>query len=224
MLKKLTFVLIALAFAASASAGTLTKDGLVIPGTGENVTIGDRIGLINDGSFENGICDDGSSDWTCTSNTTCFWILDPIPVIGYPAYDGVQIAWLGGFCGTPNSNTFCQSIFVDGMYLDFYWMGHDGSDGVGGGYMYVSFDGNVAFDHVFVSPDDHTFGSWNSASSFWGQIDVSAFCGATHELCLGWIAPADGTNDNFFMDYVTLEEPCGTATSETTFSNVKSLY
>ena len=72
MLKKLTFVLIALAFASVAAAGTLTKDGLVLPGTGENVTIGDRLGLINDGSFENGICDDASSDWTCYSSTACF--------------------------------------------------------------------------------------------------------------------------------------------------------
>ncbi len=221
MLKKLTFVLIALAFAASATAGTLTKDGLVLPGTGENVTIGDRLGLVNDGSFEDGICDDASSAWTCYTSTSCFWILDPIAVWGYPAYDGINVAWLGGYCGDANENSFCQSIFFDGMYLDWYWMGYVST---GCGYMYVTVDGNVVFDHV-MDLSEHTFGTWNTASSFWGQIDVSAYCMTTAELCLGWLYCDIATNDNMLVDYVTLDTACeGTATEETTFSSVKSLY
>ncbi len=219
MLKKLTFVLIALAFAASATAGTLTKDGLVLPGTGDNVTVGDRLGLVNDGSFEFGECDAGSA-WTCYTSTTCAWILDPIAVWGYPAYDGVFVAWLGGFCGDANENSFCQSIFFDGMYLDWYWMGYVNN---GCGYMYVTVDGNIVFDHV-MDLSEHTYGSWNTASSFWGQIDVGAYCGTTAELCLGWLYCDIGTNDNMLVDYVTLDTSCGTATEETTFSNVKSLY
>ena len=219
MLKKLTFVLIALAFAAVASAGTLTKDGLVIPGTGETVTIGDRTGLINDGSFEFGECDAGSA-WTCYTSTTCSWILDPTAVWGYPAYDGVLCAWLGGYCGDPNENSFCQSIFFDGMYLDWYWMGYVN---YGGNEMYVSVDGNVVFSH-FMDMSEHTYGSWNTASSFWGQIDVSAYCGTTAELCLGWHWIVPDGNDNMLVDWVTLDESCGTAAQETSFSNVKSLY
>jgi hypothetical protein len=172
-----------------------------------NTHNGDRIGLINDGSFENGICDDGSSDWTCTSSSACFWIIDPTGVWGFPAYDGVQVAWLGGYCGEPNQNSFCQDIFFDASYLDWWWMGHDAGDALGGSTMYVEIGGNLVFSYIFQSPGDHTYGTWNTASDWIVPpvgLDVSAYYGSTHELCFGWILPGDGTNDNMLIDYVTL--------------------
>jgi hypothetical protein len=175
---------------------------------------------VNDGSFEDGICDDESSAWTCYTSTTCFWIVDPTPVWGYPAYDGINVAWLGGFCGDANENSFCQSIYIDGGLLDFYWMGYVS---YGCGYMYITVDGNIVFDHT-MDLSEHTYGSWNTASSFWGDISVAAYCGTTAELCFGWLYCDIATNDNMLLDYVTLDGDCGTATGETTFSNVKSLY
>ncbi len=171
-----------------------------------NTHNGDRIGLINDGSFENGICDDGSSDWTCTSSTICYWIIDPSSIWGYPAYDGNQVAWLGGFCGEPSQNSFCQDIYFDAAHLDWWWMGHDGGDAMGGSTMYVEIAGNLVLSYTF-QPSDHTLGTWNTASDWIVPpvgLDVSSYYGGTHELCFGWIVPGDGTNDNMLIDYITL--------------------
>ncbi len=123
---------------------SLTADGyLAQPGSVDAPAAnGDRVGLINDGSFEFGECENGSA-WTCTTNTDCSWIINPSGLWGYPAYDGILCAWLGGFCGSEfNLNTFCQEILFDGMYLDWYWMGYNS------GHFTLSIDGVQVFGWV----------------------------------------------------------------------------
>ncbi|MDP6419062.1 MAG: hypothetical protein QF492_08015 [Candidatus Krumholzibacteria bacterium] len=212
MLKKLMLTLVVLAAStAIASANTLTIDGLVLPGNGTNVTL-DRLGLINDGSFENGECDAGSS-WTCYTNTSCLWIIDPLGVWGYPAYDGVLCGWLGGFCGDANSNAFCQDIFIDGTGISWYWMGYVADTVDGLDLMYISVDGVNTFEHYMVYPDDHTYGTWGQ------MLGTVTGVGGVHELCFGFTA---STGANMLIDYIELFE--GTGVMNTSFSSVKSLY
>jgi hypothetical protein len=219
MNRVLMIALAMLAVAVMAGASTLNSDGLVIPGTGDANHNMDRIGLINDGSFESGAC---GVDWTCYTDTTCEdRILDPVSVWGYPAYDGIFCAWVGGFCGgVPANNGVCQAdVFIDGMYLDWYWMGYMEYDF--GGIVTCTLDGNAVFTHDMMI-SDHTYGSWNTASSFWGQIDVSAYCGMSVEICFDF-AVNDG-GGNMLIDYVTLDGSCGTAAGQSNFSTVKALY
>ncbi len=206
-----------LAIAAWASASTLNSAGLVIPGTGDQNSA-DRLGLIDDGSFESGLC---GVVWTCYTDTSCEdRILDPLGVWGYPAYDGMYAAWVGGFCGgIPSNNGLCHSIFIDGMYLDWYWMGY--MEYENGGVVTCTFDGVPVFEH-FMGLADHTYGSWNTISSFFGMIDVAAYCGQTVEICFDF-AVLDG-GGNMLIDYVTLDESCGTAAQNSDFSTVKTLY
>lgn len=221
MLKKVMFALAMLAMATYAGAMTLTADGFTAQGVAGTPVNHDRLGLVNDGSFEFGECGAGSA-WTCTTNTTCTWILDPIAVWGYPAYDGVLVAWLGGFCGTPNSNSFCQSLYIDGKYLDWKWMGYVNS---ACGTVYVKVNGGTVWSHL-LQLSEHTYGTWNNASAFWGNIDLSAYCGQTVNLCLEETACPDGANnDNMLVDYVTLNVSCDIiATEDASISTVKALY
>lgn len=217
MLKKVSLILALLAIASIASANSLTLGTPETPG--DMVINGEQgRGLVNDGSFEFGECDAGSA-WTCTSSTTCFWIIDPTAVWGYPAYDGVFCAWLGGFCGEPNSNSFCQTIFFDGTDISFFWMGYVENGGTGN-TMFVKVDGNVVFEHE-MQLEDHTYGTWGYSPDAFGLIDVSDYCGSDHELCLEFVA-TDGAN--VLVDYVELNGSCGTATEEASFSTVKALY
>ena len=87
MFKKVMFALALIAMAGLASAATLTSDGFTASGSADINYAGDRVGLVNDGSFEFGECGAGSA-WECITNTTCAWIIDPLAVWGYPAYDG----------------------------------------------------------------------------------------------------------------------------------------
>lgn len=169
--------------------------------------------LINDGSFENGECGAGSS-WDCTTNTSCQWIIDPLPIWGYPAYDGTMAAWLGGFCGTPNSNSFCQEVFIYGCtggWLEWKWMGYvENNDG---NTMRVTLDGDVIFEKVMTTAD-HTYGTWGT---LW--VDVWQYVG-DYELCFEFEAT---TGANMLIDYVTMGYS-PTAVEPTSLSAVKSLY
>ena len=98
MLKKVTFALALIAMASYAGAASFDANGTVFePTYGYNHM--DRVGLVNDGSFEDGTCTDGLSGWTCTTDNTCDWITD-LAALGLWNYDGMHIAWLGGFCGS----------------------------------------------------------------------------------------------------------------------------
>lgn len=220
MLKKVMFAIAMLAMASYAGAMSLNADGLTIQGQGDVNWVQDRLGLVNDGSFEFGECDAGSA-WTCTTTTTCAWILDPTAVWGYPAYDGLLVAWLGGFCGDANSNSFCQDLFIDGMTLDWYWMGYVNN---GCGTIIVSVDGTPLLTYV-LQLSDHTYGTWGLASdSAFGAVDMSAYCGMTVNVCFEELYCDIGTNDNMLIDYVVLNDECSTATDDASISTVKALY
>ncbi len=207
---------------------TLTKDGFINPGSGDPVWHEDRWMLINDGSFEDGQCDLGS-EWTCWSTTDCQWIIDAFDIWGYPAEDGVYVAWLGGFCdGMGNSNSYCQELFFYCYYLDFYWMSYVSSEC---GTLRVSVDGYTRFEHVFTA-EDHNYGSWDKASAVWGWLDTSAWFGWYGELCFEWTACGEDTdgdgfpdtqNDSVIIDYV-YGANCDSPADVSSFSVVKALY
>ncbi|MBM4116367.1 hypothetical protein FJ251_01280 [bacterium] len=229
MLRQLAIAVTMFIVASTASAMTLTADGFTAPGVASPPAQRDRLGLVYDGSFEFGPCrEDGSpyttgSAWRCTTNTTCNWILDPTPIWGYPAYDGVLAAWLGGFCGYPNSNSFCQEIFIDGSPLSWQWMGYVNS---ACGTASVSVNGVTVWSHV-MQMSEHTYGSWNSASSSWGGVDLEPYCAQGVTLCINWVACPDGaSNDNMLIDYVVIERAeCSTGVAaRRSMSTVKSQY
>lgn len=173
---------------------------------------------IEDGSFENGECDAGSS-WTCITNQPdCgSWILDPLPAWGYPAYHGTYAAWLGGFCnGQPNSNAFCQEVFLGGCigssWLQWKWMGYVPNND--GNRMRVTVDGDVVFEKVLTIAD-HTYPMWGT---LW--IDVWGFWPDMHELCFEFEAT---TGANMLIDYIEASYS-PTAVEPTSLSVVKSLY
>lgn len=211
-------VLLILTLPMVAQAGqSLTVDGRIhqVETTSTRTQPRDRLGLINDGSFEFGECDDGSA-WTCTSNTSCSWIIDPSLIWGYAAYDGNLCAWLGGYCGADfNSNSFCQEIFFDGTYLDWYWMTYAGSQ------IRISVDGIEVFHHWATD----TYGEWNSASEVWldGEpgVDVSDWCGQSAVLCF---ANQTITRSSMLIDYITLTQSCVTPVEPSSFSTIKTRY
>ncbi len=219
MMKKVMFAIAMLAVASYAGAASLNADGLTYSADTTVNTVMDRLGLVNDGSFEFGECDAGSA-WTCTTNTSCAWIIDPSGAWGYAAYDGVFCAWLGGFCGSDvNANSFCQDIYIDGGLLDWYWMGYVGGDT--GNMVQVTANGNVVWSHVLTLAD-HTYGLWQNTAGTLGSADVSAYCSSTVNLCLEAV-PTDGAN--MLVDYVELGGSCDiTATDDASISTVKALY
>ncbi len=174
--------------------------------------------LINDGSFEFGECDAGSA-WTCTTNTDCTWIVDPMDSWGYPAYDGVLVAWLGGFCGPnyPNSNSFCQDIYFEGgcggghLYT-WQWMGYVADNE--GNMMYVTIDGNVVFEKEMLI-SDHTYGTWNE---LW--FDYPYWNGGYHNLCFEFVAT---TGANPLVDYIS-QHWSPTAIEQSSISTVKAYH
>ncbi len=176
---------------------------------GDPIWSGDRVGLINDGSFEDGECGTGSA-WTCVSTTTCQWIVDPTGAWGYPAYDGILAAWIGGFCGGDASeDMFCQDIYFDGRYLDWWWMGF--VNDVGCSVIEVRIDGNLVWERP-MTPAEHTYGTWTQASDEIAApfgVDVEFYAGSTHELCIGNVNSGcgEGLGDNMLVDYFTLSEP-----------------
>ncbi len=190
---------------------SLTPDSAArqVPSEGVQPREGDRSGLINDGSFENGECGAGS-DWTCTSTTTCQWIVDPTGAWGYPAYDGVFAAWVGGFCGgSPSEDWFCQDIYFDGRYLDWWWMGF--VNDVGCSVIEIRIDGNLVWEQL-MTPAEHTYGTWNPASDEIASpfgVNVEPYAGSTHELCIGNsnAGCGEGYGDNMLVDFFTLSEP-----------------
>ncbi len=212
LLAMLALALLSLpAAAAEQSLGPVASQAPVLP-TGEP-PVGGRW-LIEDGSFENGECGAGSS-WTCTSNTSCQWIVDPLSAWGYPAYDGTYAAWLGGFCGEePNSNSFCQDVFIEGClggWLEWKWMGYvENNDG---NTMRITLNGGVVFEKVMTTAD-HTYGTWGTLwAELWPYYGM-------YELCFEFEAT---TGANMLIDYVTMAYS-PTAVAPTSFSAVKSLY
>ncbi len=173
----------------------------------ETTHVYDRDTMINDGSFENGTCASGSA-WTCVTNTTCDFIVATPEIYGWsPAFDGVNAAWLGGYCSDVNTNSFCQDILIDGVYLDWYWEGWVNYPCAS---MEIRVDGDLVFNHPMEWADDGAGTGWRRASETIASpygVDLSAYIGGVHELCIQWNRDACGPseNDNMLVDFFTLE-------------------
>ncbi len=202
-------ILLVLVTAASASQISPTPDGVVSPKAGLSQpavqVAGARDVPVNDGSFEDGTCASGSA-WTCTTNTGCDFIIAFPEGYGWsPAYDGINAAWLGGYCGEPNTNSYCQEVYIDGTHLDWFWEGwlNDACSA-----MEIWVDGNMVFDHYMDWPDDTAGTGWTRASESIAApsgADLSVYAGTTAELCLVWNRDGcvDTQNDNMLVDYLT---------------------
>lgn len=183
---------------------------------------GTALPLIPAGSFEECLagCVGGvNCRWWCTANNPAEWIIAPsIPGNGWnvDAYDGILVAWLGGFYGNaPNQNKFCQSIHVVGDCIAWKWMGWV-AEGHVGNIVRVTLDGDIVFEKELRYPEDHTYPEWRTL-----MIDnVNAHC-CEPEFCIE-IIPTDGAN--MLVDYFEWLEHCTTGVEDTSFSTIKSYY
>jgi hypothetical protein len=197
-------------FASLASANDVFQDSKIPEMIQAPNWIADRVGMINDGSFEDGLCGAGSA-WTCASTGTCPIIYD-LSTIGLWNYDGDHTAWLGNVCsGIPDlAESVCQDVYFDGDLLAWYWMVFLSTDG---DRIQVTVDGNVVYEY-WTNLTDHLAGYVQQSAG------VSGYVGGTHTLCFNYDLIASG--GNYFLDYVTLD--ASVATEERSFSTVKSLY
>ena len=176
---------------------------------------GDRSLFLNDNSFENGICGEGSG-WTCWTDTSCpNWIIDPLPVWGVPAHDGTYVAQLGGSCDAElNSNSFCQDI--SGLFCGFWvtWSYLGISSGDNPGSFRVTADGETIDSEPTGTVVD-TAGVWETGwFSGWAEEE-------TMTICFEFDAGSD--ESAMLIDSVSnLISP--TPTLPFSFSAVKSLY
>ena len=128
-------------------------------------------------------------------------------------------------CGTPNSNSFCQDVYIPygSQELDWCWMGYV-NDACGTAYLTI--DGVVEWSHTMLMSED-TYGTWNYASAYGWSVWVNYYQFTTISLCFEWVACPDGeSNDNMLVDYVMLsvviDDPCPAA--DAAFSTVKARY
>ena len=199
--------------ASLASAKSFTAEGGLLDPTHGYSTIADR-SLINDGSFEGGTCQ-VTPIWNCSSGNICDSITDLVP-LGLWNYDGMHVAWLGGFCGAIPIEflSICQAVDFGGGcgLLTWFWMVYANA---GGGKFFLTVDGNVLFEHV-IALDDHLL------DYQWAAVDVSTYYGM-HELCLEYDRNG-AAGDNYFADYLEMPYANPTAADAFSFSVVKSLY
>ncbi len=177
---------------------SLTADGSPVPFIHppllEDEVVDDRY-LINDGSFENGDCWWGS-DWDCYSDTPFDnWIIEPEHVWwGVPAYHGIYAAWLGGYYySVPNSNSFCQIVWISEASLNFRWMGYV-EEGHTGNFVHVKIDGDIVYSKEMTWREDHTIGEWQYLSISIPGLDVGG-----HYLCFEFEA---SNGASMLIDYI----------------------
>ena len=213
-MKKLMIALALLSMATAAGANTFAADGTVFEPTHGYTFNTDRY-LVNDGSFEGGSCVN-TPIWLCTTDNGCDWITDLVP-LGLWNYDGIHVAWLGGFCGGLATcfTNICQDIVIDGCTMSVYWMAYV-NDAVN--YHYFTIDGNIVFEYTALLSDhllDYQLWSWDTSLYADGNV---------HTFCLNVDAPGCMNNegDNLFLDWVDMGEE--TATANTNLSTVKALY
>ena len=214
-MKKLMFSLALLAMACAAGANSFTADGTVFEPAYGYHSVGERMGLVNDGSFEFGTCAGGTA-WTCTTDNACDWIAD-LAALGLWNYDGNHIAWLGGFCGglAGCATSFCQILFFDGCPLSWYWMAYVNDQIM---HMYVTVDGTTIYD-FYPTLGDHLL---DYQMYF---CDTSQYQGGTHELCFAMDNPGCASNlgDNVFIDYAEFWD-FSSPTEAASISTVKAMY
>lgn len=218
MLKKVMFTALAIVVTASMAMAVQTVDPSFVPtNNGPAAANHDRIGLVNDGSFEFGTCTTGSA-WACYADNTCDWIYD-FSALGLPLlsnYDGSYGYWLGGFCGgAMSSDGACQTITIDGPTLSWWWAGYVTT---AGDLVDFTMDGSVIYTKV-IALTDHTAEGTNGPVWNNDTCDISGFMGGDHELCINYYATVGA---NLFTDFFEILP--GTATEDGNFSMVKSLY
>jgi len=212
----LSLVLMLLILAASAGADSLADlRAFLAPDPGGP---GPRDGrLINDGSFEDGTCQDGASAWTCESSGDCDWILD-LTAHGLWNYDGIHSAALGTYCqGVPVEYThICQDILIDGTTLSWYALQFS----IPSSAFTVSLDGE-AIQEVGGACD------WIPCDYTRQTADVSAYMGGVHRLCFDYVRNGADPPPACFIDYVELSLATGVpggVEELTNLSTVKALY
>ncbi len=228
--RALFLVFIVLPSLAAADLPTLVLEGNVPRGATElpssaDTAATDLTGLVTDGSFEYGECDAGSA-WACLSSTSCSWILDPLPVWGYPAHDGVLVVWLGGYCdnsrgyNTANENSFCMDLYIDGEELTWFWMGYVGLYREGD-MAYVTIDGVYVWRHI-MRLADHTYGLWQNLDGTLGTVDIHNFCHSTRYVCIGFHVLGQGSN--MLVDYVEMRGSCYHTPTGAAFTTQRAPY
>ena len=199
---------------AVAGANTFTAEGTLLAPIHGYTTIADRW-LINDGSFEGGTCLTAPI-WSCATDNGCDWIADLVP-LGLWNYDGIHVAWLGGFCGgiATEYTSICQVVDLSGGCGDsisWWWMAYVNE---GGSRFYVTVDGNIIYEYI-MAPEDHLL-------DYQIEWAFTGLPGGVHELCFHY--DRDGAyGDNYFLDVVETTFLNPTATEARSFSVVKSLY
>ncbi len=209
---RMMVLLLTVMAATAAMANTFTAEGGLLEPTHGYRTLVDR-SIVNDGDFEGGTCLE-TPIWTCTTDNTCDWIADLVP-LGLWNYSGAHVAWLGGFCGEATVYTrICQD--VDFTYngcggFSWFWMGYISN---GGELITITVDGTVIFTY-YTDINDHLLDYQPN------MADVSVYSGV-HTLCFNYDLVVAG--DNYFVDYVEMGMFNPTPTGEFTFSLVKSFY
>jgi hypothetical protein len=165
-----------------AAGRSLSADASFVPSAPAGVTAAEELlPLVPDGSFENG--PPPNSLWTETTNTTCEWILDPTPVWGIPAFNGVYAFWAGGYCCTPNTDTVSQTITVPGggsatliaFKANFYRPDVDDADP---DYFLVRLGNRFIYGKPMIQAND-TYPNWVTAFG-----NATAFAGQTLPLLI----------------------------------------
>ncbi|MBM4118201.1 hypothetical protein FJ251_10765 [bacterium] len=109
-------------------------------------------------------------------------------------------AWLGGFCGTPNSNSFCQDVFLESAQLRWRWMGYV-AEGHASNFVYVKFNGDIIWAKEMTWPEDHTYGTWEVMTIEGVYLPEGT---NTYEVCFEF----EATNGaNMLIDYVEMWRP-----------------
>ncbi len=157
------------------------------------------MGLVNDGSFENG--PPPASAWEEDKNTACEWIGN------WPtgAYHGAYDFWAGGYCKVdehayPNSNSVSQLLYVPRadptLYFYYLLIRIDSDDPIPDDYAYVQVNGDQVWQKYLT--DAQSTYAWVGTS-----VDLSAYAGQIIELKLGAHSQGELTG-NIHYDYIQL--------------------
>ncbi len=161
------------------------------------------MGLVNDGSFENG--PPPSSAWEEHSNTECEWI-GSHSWNGVGPYHGQNDFWAGGYCQEGNqlyaaSTWVRQLLYVPTtdptLYFHYLLYRPDSDDTSPEDYAYVQVNGVQVWRKNFIQANN-TYPSWVAA-----QMDLSAYAGQIIELKLGAYSKGELTG-NIRYDYIQL--------------------
>ena len=159
------------------------------------------LGLVNDGSFENG--PPPASAWTETADNVCEWIQDPTGPWGIGAFDGTYAYWAGGYCsGVPSTDSVTQDITVpvEDTLLSFWYVSYriDDDDPSPDDFAYVSVNGTTVWE-MDMTQANETYPDWVNVT-----VDLSAYADQVVSLKFGAVSVGD-TTGNILFDYIEFE-------------------